>query len=479
MKKLIVCIIILLFIGASVVSASGHIVESKEEILIRGNVYAYCLYDPTGELDQGFVYFDLDDPGTIDNIEDIGNPGLLSAGTWTLEDEYVVCDPMMGYIWVIDPINKDVLFIGGGGVGLNGLTYDPIWNQLYGCSATTLYKIDRDTGAQNYVGSFGSGPINMIGLACDSNGCLYGWDTGTDSLWFIDDETAECELVGSLGIDLNYQQDGHFDLYEDELYLAAYTTKGQLYKCDKETGDCTLVGDFQGGTELTAFVIPYVYDPPPYTYISFDPTQPDGENGWYVSDVTVTLYADEEDVITYYRINGEEWNTYTSPFIISEEGENILIEYYSIDIHGQIEDVKSATLDIDKTPPDVTVEWDVERIGWRKWRITLYIIAEDGISGMDRVEFFLNEGHQSTVSGAGPTYAWSFVIHGGIPFSIKVVVYDIAGHSTIVIVNDTDISTYSFDKGIFTSQSNQLVLIKFFEMVPFIQRLLDILRWYD
>ena len=272
-KKTLVVGIIVLFIGMSVVSSTGNIVEDvpdyhnhlesvdiSGELLLRDETaYAYCAYDPSGQLNEGFVYFDLEDPGTIANINNISNPGLLSGGTWACNEKFLVCDPIIGYLWEINPFNGDVLFIGGGGVGLNGLTYDAtlFYPVLYGCSSNELYKIDQYSGEQTYIGSFSSGPVNMIGLACNIYGVLYGWDTGTDNLWIIDKETADCELVGSLGIDLNYTTDGHFRFESGDLFLAAYTTKGQLYYCDPETGECTLIGDFQGGAQLTAFVIPF------------------------------------------------------------------------------------------------------------------------------------------------------------------------------------------------------------------------------
>lgn len=454
---------------------------TPEEILFRDTTaYALCVYDPSGQLEDGPVYFDLENPGYIEQIASAGYP-LFTGGTWTLDLEWLVCDSINGYLWEINPDTGDASLIGGGGVGLNGLTYDPNYNELYGCSSSELYKIDRETGAQTYIGSFGRGPVNMIGLACNLEGYLYGWDLGTDNLWMIDIETAECDLVGSLGIDLNYQQDGHFDLYEDILYLAAYTTKGQLYECDKETGECYLIGDFQGGAELTALAIPYIHNPPPVTNISFDPPEPDGCNGWYVSNVVVTLNATDIDSdvnVTYYRINGGNWQIIPGGygnFILSDDGEDILIEYYSVDVDGNAEDIKSATIDIDQTPPWIRVEWDVTKVGWRKWMVSFTLSVTDNTSGIDRIDIFLNDVLQETITGPGPVYGWSMIISGELHITFKFVAWDMACNQANVSIDDSEINSHSHSKSIFTQQSNHLRFLQFFDRFPIIQRLLDVL----
>jgi hypothetical protein len=348
--------IICLLIGASVVSSTEFIVkdlcnnkkildidDSSEELLLHFEyAYAYCAYDPSGQLNEGFVYFDLMDPGFIKNINNISNPGLMSAGTWACNEKFLVCDPINGYLWKIDPINGEVVFIGGGGVGLNGLTYDTCDIELYGCSSNELYKIDQYSGEQTYIGSFSSGPVNMVGLASNCECDLYGWDTGTDNLWMIDKETAECELVGSLGIDLNYTTDGHFHFEYDVLYLAVYTTKGQLYECDENTGECDLVGDFQGGAHLTAFVIPFIcfnippsapkiigYENETLSFYSNDPNDDDvkyfidwddgevTETGWYPSGQIVEISHElPEPGVYYIRVKAMDICGYDSPWSV-------------------------------------------------------------------------------------------------------------------------------------------------------------------
>jgi hypothetical protein len=86
-----------------------------------------------------------------------------------------------------------------------------------------------------------------------------------------------------------------------------------------------------------------------------------GNNGWYVSSVSVILAANDrisgvED--TYYRLDGDSWETYSSPLLITSEGIHS-IEYYSIDRAGNIESTHSVEINIDKTSPSIpVVTWE-------------------------------------------------------------------------------------------------------------------------
>ncbi|MHA2389938.1 MAG: hypothetical protein ACXACW_14560, partial [Candidatus Hodarchaeales archaeon] len=236
-----------------------------------------------------------------------------------------------------------------------------------------------------------------------------------------------------------------------------------------------LVGEFHEYAEVYMFTIPF--NTPPVTTISFDPPEPDGENGWYVSNVTATLNATDNDGvwITYYRINSGNWKIYDSPFVLSEDGNDILIEYYSIDYSEKEENVKSTIIDIDRTSPNMTVEWDVEKLGEGEWEVTFYIEITDGTSGSEGIEIYLNDALQAVLDGPGP-FTWRSVILGGVPLSFKFVTSDLAGNQAVVVVNDTDISYQNRIKDIFTQQSLNLVIIRLLERFPIIERFLNTIK---
>lgn len=458
-KKLLAFSIIFLFIGTSVVSSTDNISKdisadcsslksvynSEEKFSYNTTWYVFIVGGGEG---TGFYAFYPN--GTSRFREWEGNK-FFSGGTWTNDGRYLCCMYENGTLYDINPKTLEACAIGDGGVSLNGLAYNPVTERLYGASSQDLYEINITTGEQTYIGAFGIDDVkHMIAIAFDIDGICYGWDVcGEASLYKINTSTGEATIVGGMGINLCYAQDGAFDYETDILYLTAYTPGmgGWLLECDEDTGECYLLGFFQG--EATAHAISYEIDnEPPVTKISFDPPEPNGCNGWYVSNVTVILNATDNSGVkeTYYRINGGEWEIYESPFVISEDGNDILIEYYSVDIDGNVENVKSASLDIDQTPPNITVEWVVEKIGWRKWQVTFYISFTDNTSGIDRLEIYLNDVLQETIYGPGPTYAWSCIIYGGNPFSFKSIGYDCAGNQAFVVVNSSDINSESIIK---------------------------------
>ena len=227
---------------------SINLIQSKIGQLDCYEMFGYKANPSPEEL----VWFYTCDPEYLEEIELSQSDDFIAGLTCGNDGYWYGCENGTGKLWIIDEYGEMTL-IGGGGMNLNSIAYDPINNRIYasGCN-NYLYEIVPDTGEQEKIGSFGSGANYMIGLSFDAEGILYGWDLGCDKLWVIDTEIGEATEVGPLGIDLNYAQDGDFYRESDQLYLTAYTTTGQLYECDKTTGECTLIGNFEDGAQITA-----------------------------------------------------------------------------------------------------------------------------------------------------------------------------------------------------------------------------------
>jgi len=320
-------------------------------------MWGYNAYTGSGGMNEGPVYFELENPGDITFLQDTASGAFLSGGTYTNEETWVGCEYYTGALWTIDPETGDMESIGGGGTGLNGLAYNPTDNVLYGAAGSGLYIIDYETGEQEFVGSFGVTTL-MIGIAFDSEGTLYAWSILPDSLYICDTETGECTEVGPLGININYAQDGHFDMEADILYLSAYTSSGGLYTCDKETGECELVGGFQGGAEITASMIPYVAVKPEHDVGIKSINYP--ESGYATADmpmqVTVKNYGNNTEVtdvqMNIIRCEGE------GMFFVDENfsGETFPPENWTTD-WWESSDTSVAGGEVPEAMCDRTVQW--------------------------------------------------------------------------------------------------------------------------
>ncbi|MBN1861068.1 MAG: NF038122 family metalloprotease [Candidatus Thermoplasmatota archaeon] len=165
---------------------------------------------------------------------------------------------------------------------------------------------------------------------------------------------------------------------------------------------------------------------PPVTTCSLSGTL--GTNSWYVSDVKVTLSATDPGKTgsgpsgvkqTYYKIDSSSWNIYTAPFTVSAEGQHT-VSYYSDDNAGNIETTKTTSIKIDKTRPVITLT--KQQID--PFTVKFMADANDGVSGIDRVDFSVSGALQ--YSDPSSPYEWTWVGFGN--YSVTATAYDKAGN---------------------------------------------------
>jgi translation elongation factor EF-1beta len=164
---------------------------------------------------------------------------------------------------------------------------------------------------------------------------------------------------------------------------------------------------------------------PPETTHTLNPAVPNGENDWYITCVTLTLKATDDGTgveTTYYRINGETWQTYTSAVEICNDDE-YTIEYYSVDNVGNNEIKKTVSFKIDKTLPTI-ITIQKEQSGILIKTINFTAVVDDETSGIDRVEFYLDGEFQ--VEDTSPPYQWTWKGIGN--HTVTVDVFDKAGN---------------------------------------------------
>ncbi len=144
--------------------------------------------------------------------------------------------------------------------------------------------------------------------------------------------------------------------------------------------------------------------------ISFDPPEPDGDNGWYKTCVDVYFMGDNGTIIDYImiRIDGGSWQTVPGASVyLCLEGITSY-DFIAVDTDGGQWYFGPYEFKIDTNPPVA------DYIGWQAykegefWYVDLTASAVDAISGMDRVECFIEDEHCETIEGSGPDYVFTF-----------------------------------------------------------------------
>ncbi|WP_342431259.1 discoidin domain-containing protein [Neobacillus sp. FSL H8-0543] len=140
--------------------------------------------------------------------------------------------------------------------------------------------------------------------------------------------------------------------------------------------------------QLAEISVHYVDQTPPTTTLSVDKLE---INGWFQSDVKVTLSA-EDDATTVtkieYQINNGDWHEYKEPVTFTEEGKHTF-NYRSVDKEGNVEEVKTKSVNIDKSKPQLEIKLDKTVLSPPNHMlipINLTIQAKDDVSGISSVK---------------------------------------------------------------------------------------------
>ncbi|MBE3120841.1 MAG: right-handed parallel beta-helix repeat-containing protein [Thermoplasmata archaeon] len=134
-----------------------------------------------------------------------------------------------------------------------------------------------------------------------------------------------------------------------------------------------------------------------------------GSQGWYVTNVTVTLSAsDATSGVNYtkYKLNTGNWIVYTGSFVVTTNG-NYTLYYCSVDFAGNTEATKQAAFRIqhDVLPPVTTHEFDgvMGENNWFISTVTVTLSAVDDSAGVASTKYKLDAGPLwTTYTGAFP-----------------------------------------------------------------------------
>ena len=127
---------------------------------------------------------------------------------------------------------------------------------------------------------------------------------------------------------------------------------------------------------------------PPVTQVRLEGTL--GSQGWYTSPVRMLLSARDEAGGSgvneaYYRYNGMPWELNHDHLSLMVRDGRGLIEGYAVDRAGNVEEVVTAELSIDQTPPVVRIEAPVAGEYSPESTLAVAYAAEDATSGVEQV----------------------------------------------------------------------------------------------
>jgi outer membrane protein assembly factor BamB len=136
---------------------------------------------------------------------------------------------------------------------------------------------------------------------------------------------------------------------------------------------------------------------------------PVGGNGYYKGAVQFTMTsADNLSGIAnnYYRINGGATQPYSSPFAISSDG-NYAVDYWSVDLAGNVSGVGTATFKIDASAPltQATGSGTAGTNGWYRSAVQVSLAASDNLSGVQTTYYKID-------GGTTRTYTVAFSVSG-------------------------------------------------------------------
>ncbi len=171
--------------------------------------------------------------------------------------------------------------------------------------------------------------------------------------------------------------------------------------------------------------------------ITLKVTSVTGGDNWYGCDNSFTFICESDEIAEiYYGIDGN-WSLYTGMFNVPDGGEHIL-EWYAVNHQGNQSEVDGPFFfKVDKTPPDIILTYELTYNFLIKiFEFTFTAAASDSMSGMDYVEFYVNDVLQETVTGSLPTYKWRLWLKDDIKMNVSAKAFDIAGNSAIDVIID-------------------------------------------
>ncbi|MEF8847589.1 MAG: DUF2341 domain-containing protein [Candidatus Thermoplasmatota archaeon] len=173
---------------------------------------------------------------------------------------------------------------------------------------------------------------------------------------------------------------------------------------------------------------------PPWTEFHTNPEKPDGNNEWYTKavDVELTAYDNGSGIQEIYYIidGGTEHSTSQNPceFSIRETGEH-KIEYWSVDVAGNIEPHNFKNVKIDGRNPKVDIT-KPEDYNTESGEIKVEFNIEEEGSGFSHAKLYLNNNPNPSKEWDSEQSTYTYTFNAGVNerYDIEVKAWDKAGN---------------------------------------------------
>lgn len=172
------------------------------------------------------------------------------------------------------------------------MTYDNTTSSLYGVCLNEDYsgydlvtfEVARRYLKKNLIGAFTA--KSCTALSVDSNGQLYAIDS-ENNLYKVDKTSGACTLVGPTGIDNQYLVGAVIDPATDRMYWAACSDMGSgLCEVDTATGEASIITSFSEPQEFVGLYIPSENGDAPARLENLEADFPEGSLSGTVSFTT-------------------------------------------------------------------------------------------------------------------------------------------------------------------------------------------------
>ena len=232
-----------------------------EEAVGFDNFRGSIMYGIKNNAPAQYVSLDIDVPGVLVPIANWPGAGFSNATEFQIGSTEIMYEiDNAGGARSIDVNTGVITPLAATVADVTGMAADPVDEVYYLCTGGgMLYTWDDVTSVATPVGTL-AGANLMIGITCDKDGNLWGYDIGNDQFYSIDKATGACTAIGPIGFDANFGQGLGYDEATEQIIMSAYNNtagQAQLRVVDPATGNSTLIGALgPGGTQVASICAP-------------------------------------------------------------------------------------------------------------------------------------------------------------------------------------------------------------------------------